>query len=107
MRNMQTIFLPNGNTSQKLAFTSGASSQADPISDHAHAVRLIATEDVYVAFEGDVEKTGTVSGDKTTGLSMILKANLPEKFVIQPGTTIQAQGANAGGDLYITELTSG
>lgn len=107
MRNMQTIFTPNGNSSQKVAFTAAASAEADPISDHAHAVRLVATQDVYISFEGDVEKAGSVSGSVTSGLSMLLKANTPEKFAVPSGATIQAQGLSADGDLYITELTSG
>lgn len=106
MRNMMTIFTPNGNNSQKIA-TSAAAASSNALTDQCYAVELYATQDCWVSFENKVDKTGTVAGAVTSGLSMFIKgAAPPRQYAINSKAVIQAIRDSADGILFVTELTS-
>lgn len=94
MRNMQTIFQPNG--SQTIATSTTVPAPATAINGETYAVRLYATTDTYFSFEK--------VADKTT--CPLLAAGMPEKFAIQNGAVISLLADTTAGKVNITELST-
>lgn len=110
-RNNMQIYAPIPQESQILAFTTSARS-CDPLPAHATAVRLIASQDCYIEFDGTVDVTGAagVGTGVTKSLSMFVKANAIEYYPVNiaggTGQTISVIRSSADGNLYITPLTN-
>lgn len=106
MRTMQTIFAPNGNLGQKIAFLAASALSANALSDQCYAVEVFATQDVYISTDLAVDKTGTVVSAVTSGLSYWLPKNILHTLSVPSKAVFKIQGDSADGVLHINELTS-
>lgn len=101
MRNMQTLHTVNGNNAQKVTTSVTVPAAAAALSAQCYAVRLYATTDTWVSFEGTINKTGA------TGLSLFIPAaSPPQNYAVPSGGVITALADSTIGALHITELTS-
>ena len=103
--NLMTMLKPMSLLSQKLAVSS-SSAQSAALPNNISAVRLYATQDMWVEMEGV-----TANGTGTTALSMFMKAGTTEYFAATPqdGTgaavKIAAIRDTVDGNLYITPMS--
>jgi len=110
-RNNMQLYAPIPQASQTLAFTTSARS-CDPLPVHATAVRVIASQDCYIEFEGTVDASGTagVGAGVTISQSMFIKANAIEYFPCNiaggTGQTFSVIRSSADGNMFITPLTN-
>lgn len=104
-RNSMTLLKPLSLLSQKLAVTA-TSAQSAVLPNNIAAVRLYATQDMWVEIDGV-----TANGTGTTLLSMFMKAGLIEYFACTPsdgtgtGVKIAAIRESADGNLHITPMS--
>ena len=96
MRHSSTHYNYN-NVSHTISFnTSGSTAQSSDTSSGVNTLRLVATEDVYVRFDGN---------DASSTVGVELKAGIPEYFACEEETKVTARGASNSGSLRIDEMT--
>jgi len=105
MRVQNAIYAEDTKKSQDVAFTAATAVSSAALPDQCYAVRIYATVDCRVSFDGAAEKTGSTSGSVTSGLSLFLPAEQTEYFAFQGKETISVIGVSASGTLRITPMT--
>lgn len=104
-RSALTLLKPLSLLSQKLAVTS-TSAQSAALPNNIEAIRLRATQDMWVEMEGV-----TANGTGTTALSMFMAAGTTEYFSPTPqdgtGTAVKIAAIRdtADGTLHITPMS--
>lgn len=106
MRNMQTVYTPNGNNCQKVAVPAASPQASAPISDQCYTVDIYSTNDIYVSIDIPVSKTGSTVGNVTTGLSYFVPKLIPTRLAVDGKCTLNMQADSADAVVHISELTS-